>query len=264
MTGEDELAGLRVLLTRPRDRARSLRERLDHAGALTSEIPVLDIVPVPIDPVTRSLAQNLDEFGIVIFVSRAAAEFAVELFSGWWPQWPAGLTWVAVGGGTATHLEAAGLEVVRPVNGETENSEGLLELPVLRSVSGVRVLLCRGEGGRGLIAEGLRDRGAVVEELVLYRRERPSRGSAELRELLGGIGIDAILIYSVDSLRNLVEMAGGREKQLKLTRVLAPGARVADAAREMGFREVTGVPGTGDETMLTALREVAREIRPRG
>ncbi len=264
MTGDPALKGLRVLLTRPPGRARSLHQALAAGGARVSEIPVLEILPLPLDHVGRTLIQKLDEFEIVIFVSRAAAEIGLEQFSGWWPQWPVGLTWVAVGAGSATRLEAAGLEVLRPDAGASENSEGVLALPVLQAAAGARILLCRGEGGRGLIAEGLRERGARVEELVLYRREMPARGAAELGELLAGIGIDVILVYSVDSLRNLVKMAGEREKQLKLTRILVPGARVAAAAREMGFRDVIEVPGTADEAMLAALGAMARDASPPG
>ena len=59
---------------------------------------------------------------------------------------------------------------------EGDDSEALLELASLReAIAGPdpRVLILRGEGGRELLAERLRELGASVEYLELYRRELP-------------------------------------------------------------------------------------------
>ena len=72
---------------------------------------------------------------------------------------------------------------------EGDDSEALLELPALREAIArpdPRVLIMRGEGGRELLAERLRELGASVEYLELYRRELPHYPPAALPERIRG------------------------------------------------------------------------------
>ena len=84
------------------------------------------------------------------------------------------LQWFSVGAATAQILADHGLDVSYPAAGD--DSEALLELPQLREAIArpdARVLIMRGEGGRELLAERLREQGASVDYLELYRRCLP-------------------------------------------------------------------------------------------
>jgi uroporphyrinogen-III synthase len=77
----------------------------------------------------------------------------------------------AVGPGTARALQAHGLDSIITPDGQ--DSEALLALPQLADVAGKRVVIVRGVGGRALLADTLRARGAQVDFMECYRRMRP-------------------------------------------------------------------------------------------
>jgi uroporphyrinogen-III synthase len=59
------------------------------------------------------------------------------------------------------------------------DSESVLALPAFQApaVAGRRVLILRGDGGRDLLGDTLRARGAEVEYLTCYHRNGPTRRS---------------------------------------------------------------------------------------
>ena len=90
-------------------------------------------------------------------VSPVAARLGLERLDRYWPQSPVGIHWFAVGAATAAVLEAYGLNVQVPEQGQT--SEALLALPVwheLLATEGLRVLIWRGAGGREHLADSVR------------------------------------------------------------------------------------------------------------
>ncbi len=96
----------------------------------------------------------------------------------------------AVGRATADALRAEGIESRVPEAGES--TEGLLALPELREVSGSRIVIVRGEGGREKLAEELEARAAQVECLDVYRRVRNHPRMMDLQDA------DTVVIGSGD------------------------------------------------------------------
>ncbi len=115
-------------------------------------------------PVLRQLqrALNCDR---VVFTSPAAVAAAASLL----PLAAAQRSpWLTVGEGTARALQAHGIiEVHAP---QRMDSEGLLALPVLANVHGLRIGLVTAPGGRGLIAAQLQAAGATIERADVYQR----------------------------------------------------------------------------------------------
>ncbi len=202
-----------------------------------------------------ALLAQVEAFDCLVFVSGNA----VQEFLLWCDRLgidPLGLPpALAVGRATGDALLAAGIRV--EAAGGSMNSEALLALPRLANPEGRRVLLCRGEGGRTLLADTLTERGARLEELPLYRRLPPRISAERLRALLDDARINAVQAGSGETLANLLNLLGpeatGRISDAPL---LLPSDRVAELARSAGWRRIRVCPDPTDDGIIAALREL--------
>ena len=235
-------------MTRPREQAGRLAALLESAGARALVFPALEIA-APADPApARRIIERLAQFDLAAFVSPTAVERAFALIA----AWPAGLRAAAVGQGSARELERRGVrDVIAPASGS--DSEALLAMPELGEVRGRRIVVFRGEGGRELLGETLRTRGATVEYAEIYRRTRPRADAGPLLQAWQRGEVQAVGVSSAASLRNLFEMLGAAGAEaLRATPLFAGHERVAAEARRLGVREVR-VAGPGDEELLAGL-----------
>lgn len=146
----------RVLLTRPAEESTALAALLAQSGIHSNCLPLLETEALPVTAEQRAVFGALPRYCAVIVVSKPAARLALQQLGGSVPPMP----WFSVGAATAQILADHGLNVHCPVTGD--DSEALLELSALReaiAVPGARVLILRGEGGRELLAERLREQG---------------------------------------------------------------------------------------------------------
>jgi len=248
LTGGEELRGRRVLVTRPAERAHGLAERVTAAGGEPVAFPVIEIVPL-----TPATVPDAREFHAVLFVSPAAVAHglpALGLDGDGSPRIG------AVGPATARALEAAGVAAdIRPQG--SADSEGLLEHEALQApaIAGRRVLIVRGEGGRGHLAARLVERGAAVEYAEVYRRARPAR-----HDPAGVADCDIVTATSIEGLDNLLAIVGPVDDGRLRSRPLAVASpRIAGHARTLGFTgPVVASDRAGDEGLMAAIVECAR------
>lgn len=249
------MTGWRLLLTRPADESAALSSLLAEKGIFSSSLPLLEIEPIPASDTMREVIQGLDRYCAVIVVSKPAARIAVDLLDRYRPQ-PPRLKWFSVGAATAQILEDRGLDISFPVEGD--DSEALLELPQLREAiarPGPRVLIMRGEGGRELLAERLRELGASVEYLELYRRDLPQYPPAVLPDLIEAERLNGLVVSSGQGFEHLHQLAGDAWPQLARLPLFVPSPRVAELARAAGAQTVVDCRGASAAALLTALRE---------
>lgn len=246
------LAGRTIVVTRPLAQAGPLAEAIRDAGGAPFVFPLLDIGPAPDPAPLAAAASQLEAYALAIFISPNAVDYALPtLLAG--RAWPAGLLPAAVGQGTVRALAAHGIDgAIAPT--ERFDSEALLALPQLQAgnVSGRRVVLFRGDGGRELLADTLRARGATVDCVTCYRRSSPADGAAALLARWQH-GIDAFTVSSSEGLRYLVDMLdeAGR-RRLALTPVFVPHARIAENARALGLGCVV-LTGPADAGIMEGL-----------
>jgi uroporphyrinogen-III synthase len=159
----------------------------------------------------------------------------------------------AIGKGSVRELERFGITGVIAPDRQFD-SEHLLELPELLSVAGQRVVIFRGDGGRELLGDTLTARGAHVDYVECYRRERPQVDAAPLLAAWDGHTLHAVTMTSSEGMRNLYEMVGesGRGR-LCATPVFAPHPRIAAVARELGCSRVIDT-APGDDGLMEALQ----------
>ncbi len=228
------LDGIGVLVTRPAHQAASLSRAIESLGGTVYPFPVMEIVPPDNIEPARALFRDLSDFDTAIFISANAARIGVELMleEGVIPH---SLQFAAVGHATARTLEKLGYPAeILPT--ERFDSEGLLATPELQNVDGSEIVIVRGEGGRELLAETLRRRGASVTYAEIYRRIVPDSDPAPILEGWRGGGIDAAVVTSNQSLKNLMQMVGeaGRPYLLK-TPLIVISERTREVAMELGF-----------------------------
>ena len=226
------LEGVTVLVTRPEPKAGELAAELREAGAGVLSYPAIEIQPVDPPGLGATLAA-VGEADWLIFVSPNAAEHglaALRAANRVPAKWP---DVAAVGAGTARVLAEGGVpDALTPREGT--DSEALLSEPPLQAVAGKRIIIFRGQGGRELLADTLRERGATVDYAECYRRVPPSVDPAPIQRALARGEAHVAVITSVNGLENLLERLGA--DKLRALPVVTVSARVADALRRAGFR----------------------------
>ncbi|MEN5091335.1 uroporphyrinogen-III synthase [Pseudomonas protegens] len=249
------MIGWRLLLTRPSEDSAALAATLAEVGVFSSSLPLLEIQALPVSDSQRATLLELDRYCALIVVSKPAAYLGLGLLRAYWPQPPA-QSWFSVGAGTGQILADAGLQVFYPQAGD--DSEALLELPQLREAirrPEPRVLIVRGEGGRELLSERLRDLGASVDYLELYRRCLPHYPEDALLERIQGERLNGLVVSSGQGFSHLQQLAGPAWSQLAKMPLFVPSPRVAEMARAAGAEKVVDCRGASAAALLTALRE---------
>jgi uroporphyrinogen-III synthase len=243
------LAGRHVVVTRPAAQAEPFCAMLADAGSRVTRFPVIEIQG-PNDPGRLAAVLGaLNDFDIAVFVSANAVQRVLPSALARGP-WPAGLQVAAIGARTALELAERG-QAADIVPASRFDSEALLEEPVLQGLSGRRVVIFRGDGGREHLAQVLRDRGAEVTYAEAYRRALPDLDPEPLISQLQAGSIDAVTVTSGEGLRNLFAMVGPAGQTVLLGTPLVVGARrVAELARELG---VHGTIETADDPTDAAM-----------
>lgn len=256
-TPDRPLAGRHIVVTRPKSQATHLAAALVEAGAHPVLFPVLTIEPLADETPLLALAARLDEYDWAFFVSPNAVEHALRPILARRP-WPSKLRIACIGKSSEQALAAFGLhDVLSPT--QRFDSEALLELPELAQVQGQRMIIFRGDGGRELLGDTLRQRGAQVDYQTCYRRGLPKADPAPLLKLWQEGHCDALTLTSSEGLRNLFTLLGKfGQAWLKKTPTFAPHERIIEQAKQLGLRQLI-LTGPGDEGLIAGLNEYFRE-----
>ena len=255
MTINLPLAGLKIAVTRPRDQAAQLARRIEQAGGIPLLFPLLDIAPVQDQQALHEQVSRLAQFDLVIFISPNAVQYGMAAIRAAGDLPPA-LRIATVGQGSAKALRELGIaNVIAPA--ERFDSEGLLALPELQNVAGWRVLIFRGDGGRELLGDTLRARGATVEYAACYRRSKPQQDAA----VLLGAAPDALAVTSSEALGYLWQMLDDAQRdRVCAIPLFVPHKRIAELAQQQGWRQVR-LTDAGDDGLLFALTAWSSEGR---
>ena len=218
------LKGVGVLVTRPRAQAAELIELIQSKGGNAICFPVIDIVPRDESAIEADMAL-LPRPDIALFVSRNAVANGIA--------YAAGAIKGAVGPATAAAIESNGQTVeIQPEHGF--DSESLLAEPALQDVSDKSIRIIRGDGGRELLADTLRGRGATVDYLSVYERTLPACSPellAEVETAWRDGSLHAITVMSVETLKNLIVLLPDWCKQrINNVALVTPAARVIKEA----------------------------------
>lgn len=230
------LAGKRIAITRAREQASALGEKLAALGAEVVEIPTIEIRPpdswVPLDDAIR----RLEEFqyllltsvnGVRNFLARlAAAGRGVGALDR--------LTVGAIGPATAAELARAGARVdLVPAE---YVAEGLLAALGDRAVRGQAFLIPRARVARDVVPRVLEERGAHVEVVEAYQTVAPDIPPEEVARLLAPPP-DAITFTSSSTVRNFAKLVGESRvaETLRGVAIASIGPVTSQTLRELGL-----------------------------
>ena len=242
-----DLGGSGILVTRATHQSAGLCRLIESRGGRAVALPALEIEAVRDSEAAAELLRQ--SWDCMIFISPNAVQFATSLRAG---ERLTAARLGAVGQATAEALRAAGYRIDLIPDGRYD-SEGLLSLPDLQRMEGQRVLIVRGEGGRTLLADSLRARGAKVGYAEVYRRVRPDIDVAPLLSRWTET-VDLVTATSIDVLENLIAMLGDRGwPLLRQTPLVVISERMRERAREWGFETILQAAGADDGSLLAAI-----------
>lgn len=216
--------------------------------------------------------QKGDFANLIIITSQNAARALPESWVDYLISFSPSLFIMTMGEATTKAVQARGLAVGYTAPGGY-TSEDLFKkiLEYRENIINIPILILTGEGGRDFLAKALRERGAQVEVLPLYRRQCPEYSDAELEDIFTeglatlGAGLCAgplnlsILVTSTESLDNLLKIISKfslfdleAALDLKQKRLIVPSGRVQRHALSKGFKWIVMAACAHDQEMMGA------------
>ena len=254
-----DLDGATVLITRPEAYSSYLSEEIKRQGGIPVIFPTLDI---------EYCTQGLDEesfngHDLAIFTSRNAVAAVVEYLKQEGMNWPKSLRCAAVGNKTADEVRGAFSvgEVIAPT--KDFGGTALMTLESMQNLSGQRVIFFDGGGPRSvLLARMLEDINCkAVTHAVVYRRVQPPSDPKELQSVLGQSGVDFVVLTSVASSANLLEMLDIElVNEIKRAVVIVYSKRIQQELEKWGFEQIVVSEIPSDDAVLEAIMRMQRDI----
>lgn len=256
------LSGLSIAITRPVDQAKKLSALVSEAGGTPVLFPLIKIAALTDYSVFESTIQAIHDYDWAIFISSNAVQNGMPRLAK--QGIPAHLKFAAIGPVTAGELQSFGVnQVLTPLSHVQDgdeskvrfDSESLLALPEMHAMHHKKVMIFRGIGGRDVLAETLKARGATVTFAECYQRINPQTNCDLLANLYHEKKLHGIVITSSEAMRYLLDLAGDA-KWLKNTSLYVNHARIADLPLQRGLK-VSVADAPGDEAMLANLIRLA-------
>ncbi|HVD02447.1 MAG TPA: uroporphyrinogen-III synthase [Candidatus Dormibacteraeota bacterium] len=203
-----------VLLTRPLGAEDPLAIFLGELGYRVHAVPTLATEPV------RVAAESLAGFDWIVVTSAAGVAALPEL--------PTGSRWAAVGAATAAALAERGVTA----DLVPEVSNGAAIAAAIPGPAGSRVLLARADAAAEDLPVRLRELGAEVVELAVYRTvEAPPDSRAALAEALADPDLAGVVFASGSAVRGFLGLGGTASLP-----AVTIGPRTSQVARDSGFK----------------------------
>ena len=231
---EKPLFGRRVLVTRAREQASSLTERLEQLGAEVAELPAIRLAP-PEDSYAAldAAISRLEDFSWIIFtsVNGVDAFFARLAAAGLDSRALYRARLAVIGPATAERLKKYG--IAADIVPEEFRAEGLLQVLAGKVTAGTPVLTVRAEGARAVLADGLHRLGAELTEAAAYRTVCDGKNAEAVKRMLAAGEIDYITFTSSSTVVNLRQLIAA--DLLKTAKIVCIGPVTAGTCRSNGL-----------------------------
>ncbi len=226
------LFGRTVMVTRPLHQSAELSAAFSELGAHVVCQPAITISdPLDWTPVDDALGR-LSEFDYLVFSSSNGVRQLVKrlLKVGLDLRALGNLKIAAIGPGTADALREYHLHVDRQPSRDYR-AESLVET-LAGEAQGRRFLLARANRGREVLADGLSDAGAHIEQVVVYSSRDTEQPDPALSDQLDAGRVQWITVTSSAIAESLVKLFGDR---LSKSRLVSISPITSATLRKLGF-----------------------------
>lgn len=238
MSTPPSLAGRRIAVTRAREQAPELAQKLAALGAEVIELPLIQ-VSKEIDK--HTLADVLAEFGSydwIVFTSANGVRFFFEEFYRVFEDVRALglLRFAAVGDTTAKAIVEHHIRV--DCQPKIATAEALAdELIATGSLDSAKVLVITGNLNRDELVKRLEDAHAIVDRLQVYKTEKTDLAGDPAARDFRARGADAILFASSSAVQSFVDQAGALTLEKNAKRPLAGsiGPQTSETMKKVGM-----------------------------
>ena len=257
------LAGIGIAITRPINQAKKLSALISEAGGTPILFPLIEITPLADYSQFQAVISDIKDYDWAIFISSNAVQNGMprlvkagiakeDIFGS--------LKFAAIGPVTASELKSFGVkDVLTPLSHVQDgdeskvrfDSESLLTLPEMTNVAGKKILIVRGVGGRDVLADTLKTRGAQVTFGECYQRVNPQTNCNLLAQLWAEKKLHGIVVTSSEAMRHLLDLAGDAEWLRNIT-LFVNHARIAELPLQIGLKALVA-DALGDGEMLKKL-----------
>ncbi len=246
------LFGRRIVVTRSREQAGTLGEKLRSLGAAVIEFPTIEIYPAAdYGPLDRAITE-LECYDWLIFTSANGVRFFVERLDRSGRDWRGLRARIcAIGPATREAIEAMHLKV--DLMGKEYVAESLVAAFAAEDLAGKRVLLPRAAVARDVVPVELGKRGARVDMVEAYRTVVPANAAARAADIFGDQKPHWITFTSSSTVQNFAAVAGAGA--LAAVKVASIGPVTSATARSLGIEVAAEAsPYTIDGLIAAILR----------
>lgn len=236
-----KLAGKRIVVTRAREQASMLSEKIVELGGEAIEFPTIRIAKLEDFHQFDAVLANIASYAWLVFTSvngvraffKRMKDQRIDIRSLF------GKKLCAIGEATRKEMNELGFNVDY-VPAQYTTDELLKDL--LEMVKpGERVLLARADIANPELASGLSAKGILVDDLTVYRTLPETAAKERITRLLDGKKIDFITFTSSSTVKNFLAIVGAENiKKLSNIKIACIGPVTAATAKELGLH-VTAV-----------------------
>lgn len=244
------LSGIHIAVTRPVDQAQGITELISRLGGVAIPYPLLAIQPLESYHTFEQQLAELETTDWAIFISTNAVDNAMPHILKRYGNIPENLRFAAMGHQTAKELGLYGVRNVL-IPHMRFDSETLLALPEMHDVANMKIAIFRGVGGRELLADTLKSRGADVYFAECYQRVNPQTNADLLCDLWKQGKLQAVIVTSSEAMRYLLDLAGHAE-WLRHVILCVNHVRIAELPLQHGLK-VAVADAPGDSAVLDTL-----------
>lgn len=248
---------MRVLITRPIYATKGLVQQLEKIQVIPELFPTINLLPTFHQEELKLAVDKLNTVDMAIFVSRAAVQFAMAAIKKRWIPLPT-IQWAAIGPGTAGTLQQYTCQSIIFPSKPPYETEALIALKDFQAIANKRIVIFRGNGGRGLLSQVLQERGARVQLVEAYQRTLPFIDIVEKLTIWRQQRIDAIVTTSAECLHNLLLLIGPNEHWIKELPLVVVGLRMYELANKLEFKRPIIAPSADDTSIIKVLEELKR------